>query len=423
MHHLTRRGPGRLFALAAPLLALAINQAQAGEVEVLHWWTSGGEAKSAAVLKEMLEKQGHSWKDFAVAGGGGESAMTVLKTRAVSGNPPAAAQIKGHDIQEWAELGFLTSLDDTAKAEGWDKVLPPVVTKVMKSDGHYVAVPVNVHRVNWLWANPAVFTKAGATIPSNWDEFIVAADKIQAAGLIPLAHGGQPWQDATVFEAVALATLGTEDYAKAFVAHDATVLSGDKMVLALERFKSLRKYIDKDSAGRDWNIATSMVINGDAAMQIMGDWAKGEFAAAGKVPGKDYVCVAAPGTADAFTFNIDSFAFFKLSKEDDQKAQQALASTILSPEFQKVFNMNKGSIPVRLDMAMDGFDQCAIDSMAAFKSTNADGKLVPSWSHGLATTSQIQGALYDVITNYFNDDKATAKDTADKMARAVKAAM
>ncbi|MGF1755912.1 ABC transporter substrate-binding protein, partial [Vibrio makurazakiensis] len=201
-------------------LLSAASLANAGEVEVLHWWTAGGEAKSAAVLKSMLEEQGHSWKDFAVAGGGGESAMTVLKTRAVSGNPPSAAQIKGHDIQEWGGLGFLTSLDSTAQQEEWDKILPSVVTKVMKWDGDYVAVPVNVHRVNWLWANPEVLKKSGVTVPTTLDEFFVAADKIKAAGYVPLAHGGQPWQDATVFEAVALDVLGSEDYNKAFVELD-----------------------------------------------------------------------------------------------------------------------------------------------------------------------------------------------------------
>ena len=195
----------RKFATLASTLALtsAINLAYAGEVEVLHWWTSGGEAKSVGVLKEMLEAQGHSWKDFAVAGGGGESAMTVLKTRAISGNPPAAAQIKGHDIQEWADLGFLSNLNDVAKAEKWDDAVPAVVTNVMKFNGDYVAVPVNVHRVNWLWANPAVFEKAGAKIPTTMDEFFVSAEKLKAAGIIPLAHGGQAWQDATVFEAIA----------------------------------------------------------------------------------------------------------------------------------------------------------------------------------------------------------------------------
>ena len=408
--------------LTLSLLA-ASTFSQAGEVEVLHWWTAGGEAKSAAVLKEMIEEQGHTWKDFAVAGGGGESAMTVLKTRAVSGNPPSAAQIKGHDIQEWGGLGFLTSLDATAKQEKWDDLLPAVVTKVMKWDGEYVAVPVNVHRVNWLWANPEVLEKSGVTVPTTLDEFFVAADKIKAAGFIPLAHGGQPWQDATVFEAVALDVLGSEDYNKAFVDLDMDVLSGDKMVEVFTKFKKMRDYIDSNSPGRDWNVATSMVINGEAAMQIMGDWAKGEFTAAGKVPGKDYICAPAPGTDGQFTFNIDSFAFFELGDKENQKAQQDLAKTILTKDFQEVFNLNKGSIPVRLDMDMSKFDQCALDSMATFKASAESGDLVPSMAHGLSTTSYAQGAIYDVVTNFFNEKEADPKEAATKLAKAVKAAI
>ncbi len=159
--------------LSAITLALMAATTHAGEVEVLHWWTSGGEAKSVSVLKGMMEEQGNSWKDFAIAGGGGESAMTVLKTRAVSGNPPSAAQIKGHDIQEWGKLGFLTDLSDVATAENWDSVLPEVVTKVMKYDGDYVAVPVNVHRVNWLWVNPDVLKKSGAAVPTTLKEFFL----------------------------------------------------------------------------------------------------------------------------------------------------------------------------------------------------------------------------------------------------------
>ncbi len=404
-------------------LLSAANFVSAGEVEVLHWWTAGGEAKSAAVLKDMLEQQNHTWKDFAVAGGGGESAMTVLKTRAVSGNPPSAAQIKGHDIQEWGSLGFLTSLDSTAKQEKWDDILPSVVTKVMKYNGEYVAVPVNVHRVNWIWANPEVLKKAGVELPTTMDEFFAAADKIKAAGFIPLAHGGQPWQDATVFEAVALDVLGSEDYNKAFVDLDMDVLSGDKMVEVFTKFKKLRDYIDANSPGRDWNVATSMVINGEAAMQIMGDWAKGEFTAAGKMPGKDYICAPAPGTAGQFTFNIDSFAFFELSDAENQKAQQDLARTILTKEFQEVFNLNKGSIPVRLDMDMAKFDQCALDSMDTFKASAKSGDLVPSMAHGLSTTSYAQGAIFDVVTNFFNDDNADPKQAAKKLAKAVKAAI
>jgi glucose/mannose transport system substrate-binding protein len=404
-------------------LLSATQFASAGEVEVLHWWTSGGEAKSVSALKDMLEEQGHTWKDFAVAGGSGTSAMTVLKTRAVSGNPPAAAQIKGHDIQEWGGLGFLASLDDVAKANEWDSLVPPMVSDIMKFEGDYVAVPVNVHRVNWLWANKEVFQKAGVKVPTTMDEFFMVGDKLKEAGYIPLAHGGQAWQDATVFEAVALSVLGSDGYRKAFVDLDMDVLSGDKMVETFRQFKKMHNYIDKNSPGRDWNVATSMVINGEAAMQIMGDWAKGEFTAAGKMAGKDYFCVPAPGTANQFTHNVDSFAFFELSDPEQQKAQKALAATILTPEFQEVFNMNKGSIPVRLDADMSNFDTCAVDSMKDFKATAKSGDLVPSMAHGMSTTSYAQGAIYDVVTNFFNDQNADPKEAATKLAKAVKAAM
>lgn len=409
--------------LAAALSGLVSIAAQAGNVEVLHYWTSGGEAKSAAVLKQLLEAEGHQWKDFAVAGGGGESAMTVLKSRAVSGNPPSAAQIKGLDIQEWAELGFLTPLDAVADKAGWDQLLPTVVNNVMKYEGHYVAVPVNVHRVNWLWANPEVFKKSGVDVPTTWDEFFTAADKIRAAGFIPLAHGGQAWQDATLFEAVALGVGGAEFYQKAFVEHDQSVLTSAKMTEVLATFKRLSNYIDADAAGRDWNIATSMVINGKAAMQIMGDWAKGEFTAAGKQPGQDYLCLAAPDTQNGFTFNIDSFAMFDLKDADDQQAQADLARLIMEPEFQETFNLNKGSIPARLGMPRDKFDSCAHKSMDDFVATAKSGGLVPSMAHGMSTTSAVQGAIYDVVTNYFNSDSLTPEQATEKLARAIKAAI
>ena len=185
----------------AVAIVVAGNMAMAGEVEVLHWWTSGGEAKSVGELKKIMQGKGHTWKDFAVAGGGGDNAMTVLKSRVVAGNPPAAAQIKGPAIQEWAAEGVLANLDATAKAEKWDELLPKVVADVMKYKGNYVAAPVNVHRVNWMWANAAVLKKAGvAGAPKTWDEFFAAAEKVKKAGLIPVAHGGQNWQDFTTFE-------------------------------------------------------------------------------------------------------------------------------------------------------------------------------------------------------------------------------
>jgi glucose/mannose transport system substrate-binding protein len=402
----------------ASLLPLA---AHAGEVEVLHWWTSGGEKRAADTLQKLVEAKGHSWKDFAVAGGGGEAAMTVLKTRAVSGNPPAAAQIKGPDIQEWGELGLLADLNDVAAEQQWDSLLPAQVANVMKYQGDYVAVPINVHRVNWLWINPEVFAKAGATPPTTLAEFFVAADKLEAAGFIALAHGGQPWQDGTVFEDLAFSILGAEGYRKAFVEQDKATLTGAKMVEVFAALQKLHGYIDADAAGRDWNTAAGLVINGKAGMQVMGDWAKSEWTAAGKVAGKDYQCLPFPGTQGSFAYNIDSLAMFKLSDADNRKAQEDLARTIIGPEFQQFFNQNKGSIPVRLDQDMSSFDACAQASMKDFKEAAASGGLQPSLAHGMAASSYVQGAVFDVVTNFFNDPKADPHKAAQQLAAAIAA--
>jgi glucose/mannose transport system substrate-binding protein len=410
------RSIGACFA-AASLVALPV---QASEVEVLHWWTSGGEAKSVASLKSSLEKRGVSWQDFAVAGGGGENAMTVLKSRAVSGNPPTAAQIKGPDIQEWGELGFLASIDDVAKKDNWDDVLPGVVSDVMKYKGKYVAAPVNVHRVNWLWANPEVFRKAGASIPTTWTDFMVQAKKIQDAGYIALAHGGQAWQDNTVFEAVVLGVGGAEYYKKAFVELDMDALNSSTTDEVFKVFGELRQFIDANAPGRDWNVATSMVINGEAAMQIMGDWAKGEFAAAGLKPDVDYYCASTPSD-NGYLYNVDSFIFFKIKGEEKVEGQKLLASLIMGKEFQKVFNIYKGSIPARLDVPMDDFDKCAKKSNADLNTAAKSGGLLPSFAHGMTLELGVKGAIQDVVTEHFNSDMSS-QDAVSKLSAAVKAA-
>lgn len=410
-----------------PLSALAAGSN--GTVEVVHWWTSGGEKAAVDVLKAQVEKDGFTWKDGAVAGGGGATAMTVLKSRAVSGNPPGAAQIKGPDIQEWASTGLLSEdvLTDVAKSENWDGLLSKKVSDTVKYEGHYVAVPVNIHRVNWLWINPEVFKKAGiAKAPTTLNEFYAAGDKLKAAGFIALAHGGQPWQDSTVFEDVVLSTMGAAGYKKAFVDLDQATLSGPEMVKAFTELRKVTTYMDPNRAGRDWNIAAADVINGKAGMQMMGDWAKSEWTAAKKVAGKDYLCVPFPGTEKAFTYNIDSLAMFKVKDKGTIAAQQDLAKAALGKDFQKVFSMNKGSIPVRNDMLNDmaklGFDECAQTSAKDFMADDKNGGLQPSMAHNMATNLAVQGAIFDVATNFMNDPNADPAATAKQLASAVKSA-
>ncbi|WP_295958320.1 ABC transporter substrate-binding protein [Rhodoferax sp.] len=402
-------------ALAAAFSGPAMAQQS---VEVLHWWTAGGEAAALGVLKGNLEKQGIKWNDMPVAGGGGEQAMTAVRARVTAGNPPTAVQMLGFDIQDWAKQGVLADLNDVAAKEGWDKTVPAALQRFSKYNGKWVAAPVNVHSTNWVWANKEVLAKAGITSdPKTWDEFIADGEKLQKAGFIALAHGGQPWQDATMFDGVVISTGGVDFYRKAFIDLDPKSLNSPTMLKAFDRMSQLRKLVDKDFSGRDWNVASGMVISGKAGFQIMGDWAKGEFIGAKKVPGKDFSCFRVPGTQGVVSFNSDQFAMFKVGA-DKVAAQTKLASAIMEPGFQSAFNVVKGSVPARTDVSDKDFDDCGKKAMKDFAEANAKNTLVGSMAHGHAVPASIKNAFYDVITRHFNGQIDSKKAVVELAAAA-----
>ena len=389
--------------------SLAAGASNAGDVEVLHWWTSGGEAAALNVLKQDLESQGIGWQDMPVAGGGGEQAMTVLRARVTAGNAPTAVQMLGFDILDWAKEGALADLNEIAAQEGWDAVVPEALQAFARHDGKWISAPVNVHSTNWVWANKAVLDANGISVPQTWDEFVAAVEKLAAAGVTPIAQGGQAWQEATVFDAVVMSAGGPDFYKAAFIDLDEGALGSDTMKEAFDRMAFIRANVDENFSGRDWNLATAMVINGEAGFQMMGDWAKGEFLNAGKVPGTDFLCFRFPGTQDQVTFNADQFAMFdqggSVSKE-----QAALASAILSPSFQSAFNVVKGSVPARTDVSDEAFDACGKQGMKDLAAAASSGNLFGSMAHGHAAPASVKNAVYDVVTAHFNGeyDSATA---------------
>ena len=388
-------------------------------IEVLHWWTSGSEIQALHSLKQKMETTGHHWQDFAVGGLAGESAKNTLRIRALSGNPPNAAQIKGPEIHLWGNSGFLTPLNDLVQTEDWDTQIPAKIADYLKVKEEYIAVPLNVHRVNLLWANPMLFTLSGAQLPHSLDEFFIAAEKIKKAGFTALALGNEPWQEATLFESIALAVLGTDDFKKAFLLGDETVLTGEKMHLSLTTFRRMKQYTDSKSPGRNWSATTALLIQQKAAMQFMGDWAKGEFIAAQKKENIDFVCLPAPGTQHQFSFNTDSFVFFKTKDKQIRAAQKAMANLILEPEFQKEFNLRKGSIPVRMDLDIHAFDACAKASKQAFLHAAKTDNLLASVSHSMGLGQAGQSALFDVLSRFFNNDEITPEESIRHLRAAV----
>ncbi len=403
----------------AAILAASLGGAHAQEsVEVLHWRTSGGEAAALDVLKKDLESKGITWQDMPVAGGGGTEAMTVLRARVTGGNAPTAVQMLGFDILDWAKEGALGNLDEIAAKEGWDAVIPTALQQFSKYDGHWIAAPVNVHSTNWMWINKAALDAAGGKEPANWDELVALLEAFKAQGITPVAHGGQAWQDATIFDGITL-SLGTDFYKAAFIDLDPAALGSDKMKEAFDRMSVIRSYVDDNFSGRDWNLASAMVIEGKAGVQFMGDWAKGEFIKAGKTPGTDFVCMRFPGTQGSVTFNSDQFAMFNVS-EDKKAAQLQMASSIESPVFQSAFNVVKGSAPARTDVPDTDFDACGKKAIADLAEANANGTLFGSMAHGHANPAAVKNAIYDVVTRQFNGE-LTSEAAVQELVAAVAA--
>lgn len=406
--------------LSFSVIALLTAPVAASQVEVLHWWTSGGEAKAVEVLKSEWTKQGNQWNDFAVQGGGGKSAMTVLKSRALAANPPEAAHLKGYELKEWAGLGFLRDLSPMAEHLGWYSQMPPMVRATLSQNGALMAVPTGIHRVNWLWLNRKVFERNKLTPPTDWAQFVTVSDQLKKRGITPLAIGNEPWQLAVLFETVALGEGGKEFYRKAFLEQDSATLTGPDMVRVLTRFQQLRAYVPQKYAGLKWHQATNLLESGGAAMQVMGDWVKGELSAGNYRPGEDIACLPSPGSAGLFSYNLDSIAMFKQRDPAQLQAQGDLAQLLMTPKFQEEFNRVKGSIPALTNPDMSKFDRCAVRSYQDFLLAEKQDNLLPSMAEGMATPTNMRQAILDVLSNFFNDPKANPEQTALHLERAMR---
>jgi glucose/mannose transport system substrate-binding protein len=396
-----------LLAASISLLPVAAMAESKGTVEGIHHWVSESEVNALKVITDKLASKGYTWQDSAVGGLSGANALQALRTRLAAGNPPTTMQFLGYEGLDWAKEGVLRSLNDLYAKNGWDKALAPQLLAFVKSDDTFISLPINMHRQNWVWANKAVFDKAGIAEPKSWDELIASGDKLKAAGVIPLAIGDEPWQILEVFEAIVTDVNGVEFYKKAVIDLDEAALSSDQMVDAFDKLRKVRGLVDDGFTGRDWAVATGMVASGKAGMQIMGDWAKGEFLAKGMKPGEDFLCFPTPAATANFKFIIDAFGVFNNDDPAVIAAQDAWAESIMDPEVQKNFNKIKGSIPARSDVSVDDFDACAKRSFADREAAVASGNMVGGLTEGFAAPPQFSGVFSDVVGKFFVTDMSS----------------
>lgn len=394
---------------AAPAIAVAAEM----KAEVLHWWTSSSESAAIREFANSFKTGGGEWIDTAIAIG--EQARAAGINRIVGGNPPTVMQFNtGKQFEELVSSGLLTELDSTAQANKWTEFLPKPIIKAITINGHVHAVPINIHAENWLWYNKSVLKQAGVEAPKTFGDILAIAPKLQAAGFIPLAHGAQNWQDHILFDAIVVAEAGKDVFRNLYGDYDPKATQTPGFRKAAEIFSQLRLLADKGSAGRNWNDTTNLVITGKAAMQVMGDWAKGDFLAAGQVPDKDFGCTVMPG---GYVMGGDVFVFPKVKEAGQQAAQKKIAEIVLSPEGQIAFNKKKGSVPVRLDVDASSLDACAQTGMKELKDPE---KQVVNRSY--LTSQDKASAIRDVITQFWATKSMTVDDFITRVAAAMKSA-
>src|SRR5882724_5600868 len=402
-----------LTALTLVWAAVVPANAQEMRAEVIHWWTSGGESAAVRVLADQFIKAGGVWIDTAVAGG--VNARTAAINRTIGGNPPTAMQFNtGKQFDELVEGDLLIDVEAVAKEGNWRSFMPEAIVKATTRNGKMYAVPVNIHGQNWLFYNKSVLEKAGAAEPTNWTDVFVALDKVKAAGLIPLAFSGVKVWERNLFNAVLVGQGGATMFEDIYGKRDATRAASPEFKAVAETYARLRSYVDPGSPGRNWNDATTLVIQGKAGMQVMGDWAKGEFVAAGQTAGKEFDCTILSNEG-GYVMGGDVFAFPKSKDPATQKAQLVLAKMMLDPETQIRFSQKKGSIPARLDLDMSSLDACAQKAV----------KLLADKNHQVAASEllappALNGAMEDLVSQYWNTPSTTPDAFTAKVADLLK---
>jgi len=405
-------------ALAAAFMAPSF--ASAADLEVIHWWTSKGESAAVSQFAKAFDNdgQGDHWIDSAIALG--QTARATIMQRVLGGDPPGAAQFNpGREYEELIKNNQLLQLDDVATAGKWEEIIrPKSIGAGCLVDGHWYCVPVNIHSWPWAWYSKTAFAKAGLPEPRNFKEFVADAPKLKEAGIIPFAIGGDGngWQIKGAFDQLMLYGLGIEKRDQMYGKKDLDIAGGDGVKQVLTELKDLKQFTDDGYANRNWNDTTNLVITGKAGLQIMGDWARGEFSAAGMTGVKDFGCmIGLDEDNPVVSTDGDVIVFPKLQDADKEAAQKRLAAILISPEVQVAFNNAKGSMPVRADVDMATADPCM---QKALKAVDDPARIASGVQRFI--TEDTTNELNALITQYWSDDAMTADQAQAKFVEIIK---
>jgi glucose/mannose transport system substrate-binding protein len=372
-------------------------------VEVFTWWTAGGEAEGLDAMIDVFNDRypEYDFVNAAVAGGAGTAARAVLASRLAAGDPPSSWQ--GHAgaelIGTYVAADQLEPLNFLFEEEGWLDVLPEAIIPQISEGGDIYSVPVNIHRANVLWYVPDQLDEFGVDAPTTWDEFFDVAEELDAQGVTPLALGEQ-WTVMHLFETVLLGTMDVGTYDGLW--DGTTDWGGPEVAEAIDVFDRVMSYTNADASTLAWDQATQLVIDGDAAFNIMGDWAAGYFGAQGLEPGDGYGWTPVPGTDGVFQWLSDSFVLpVDAHNRDGAIAWLRVAGSI---EGQDAFNPIKGSIPARTDGDRDLYDEYLLSAMDDWETDTVTGSL----AHGTVASDAFKAEIDTAIGLYVTDGDTAA---------------
>jgi glucose/mannose transport system substrate-binding protein len=396
-------------ALAFPTLA------RAADVEVTHWWTSGGEAAAVKEFADAFNKTGNKWVDGAIAGSG-DVARPIIISRILGGNPMGATQLNpGKDADELIKAGLMEDLTDLATKEEWAKILrPKSQLDSCTVGGKVYCVPVNLHSAQWMWTNRKVYKDAGIEPPKNWAEMIAAAPKLQEKGIQPLSLA-QGWPVGLLVNDLLVAIAGVDNFVKVYKDRDLALAAGPEFAKVFQAVAAARQFAPAAKMVPQWNEAVALVISGKAGANVMGDWAGGEFQVAKMKAGEDYDCLPGLGVTPVLNTGGDVFYFPKNKDPEVTKAQMAMASSMVTKEVQVAFNLKKGSLPMRADVDLSAANDCMKKGLEILDKSSA---VFPNDVQMIDRDSINQ--INDVFTEFFANPAVTPEETQAKFVEIIK---
>jgi glucose/mannose transport system substrate-binding protein len=414
---------GSAAALALPALARA-QGAPKPRVTAISQWAAGSDGAAISALGKLFEERGGIWQHNPVPGFTTDM-MNKLRAQIIAGDPPAISQLKGPEIAAWSKIAPTVDISPWVKAAGFADKVPAELAKSCQPAGHWIALPLQVYRLNTLFLSTKGMQRAGVTkAPTSWAEFNDMAEKMQAAGMIPLANGGIRNDDGMKFE-IALAGISPEIYRRAIMQLDVDALKSKEVLAAFEQLRKFANWMNPNIAAQAWAVNLPAFVKGDMGMVLMGGWAQGNLLRAGATDA-DFSSGPAPQEKGppCFDLNADCFIFWQRKAADLEAGQKLFAETVMQPSTQEMYSKITGSIPARtdVDLTAPGFSDGQRNSAQNLRDAIAGDRVVLSLAHNMAQPNGITAAMLDVLTEYVHNSAIPAAEGQKRLVEAVASA-